>query len=248
MRRILVTNDDGIHSRGIAVLAQAMSKVGEVYVVAPDREMSGISHALTLAQPLRIEKLKERWYSVTGTPTDSVYVGVVKIMEEEVDLVVSGINAGANLGEDVHYSGTVAGAVEGSIFKVPAIAFSQIPNLDVDLSEASDFATKIAGAVLENEIGSQKLLNVNFPPPPARGIRLTRLGYHPYERTVEENKDPRGNLYYWIGGKAVHYEQNPEADTQAIREGFISVTPLQLDLTHGQALRSLKKWELFGGT
>ena len=245
MKRILVTNDDGIISPGIAALAGAMKDLGEVWVVAPAGEMSGISHALTLSHPLRIEKVKERWYSVNGTPTDCVYIAVVKLMEENVDLIVSGINNGANLGEDVHYSGTVAGAVEGSIFGIPAIAFSQIPNLKVDLSGAVDFASELAGKVLDNGMESHKLLNVNFPPPPVKGIRLTQLGYHPYEKSVQENMDPRGNKYYWIGGKGLHQIQAPNADTQAVSDGYVSVTPLQLDMTDSKAISAMESWDLF---
>jgi 5'-nucleotidase len=247
MKRILVTNDDGIGSPGISVLVRAMSGLGEITVVAPEREMSGISHALTLAQPLRMREVEEKWYSVSGTPTDCVYIGVVKLMGGKVDLVVSGINSGANLGEDVHYSGTVAGAIEGSIFGIPAIAFSQVPNLDMDLGEAAGFSTEIAKAVLADGIGPQKMLNVNFPPPPAKGVKLTRLGYHPFERSVQENVDPRGNRYYWIGGKEVFMEQNPDADMQAVRDGYVSVTPLQLDLTDAKALRELRNWKMFRG-
>ena len=247
MKRILVTNDDGIESRGIEVLAEAMSALGEVTIVAPDREMSAISHAITLGRPLRVRERRPGWHSVSGTPTDCVYIGVVDILEGKLDLVVSGINQGANIGEDVHYSGTVAGAVEGSIFGYPAIAFSQIPNLDVGLEQSAAFAAELAAAVLDNGLAGRTLLNVNFPPPPAKGIKLTRLGRHVYEQAFREESDDGDGRLVWIGGNEIHQEQDPDTDAQAVHEGFISVTPLQLDMTDQPAREHLAAWKMFGG-
>jgi len=245
MKRILVTNDDGIGAEGIALLAEAVSGLGQVTVVAPDREMSAISKALSLRKPLRVERVRDGWYSLSGTPTDCVYVGVVRLLEGEVDLVVSGINRGANLGEDIHYSGTVAGASEGRILGIPAIAYSQIRGGDGVRPESLEFVTRLTEAVLERGPGSNALLNVNFPPGRARGVRLTRLGVRHYEEAVAEESDADGNPVYLIGGNEVHSEQAPDTDVQAAHDGFVSVTPLQLDLTDRSELRELADWKLF---
>lgn len=247
MTRILVTNDDGVSAGGVAALAEAVARLGRVVVVAPEREMSAISHALTLSQPLRMVEVGEDRYAISGTPTDCVYIGIVKILGGDVDLVVSGINRGANLGEDIHYSGTVAGAVEGRLLGFPAIAFSQIVGDGADIDKAAAFAAGLAEAVLERRAPQPLLLNVNFPPGAARGVRLTRLGRRHYQQSVEENVDPRGRHYYWIGGGECHREQSPDTDVQAARDGYISVTPLQLDLTDADAARQLSSWDIFEG-
>lgn len=247
MKKILVTNDDGITTRGIAVLAEAMRDLGEVTVVAPDREMSAISHALTLKQPLRVKEIRPRWWAVGGTPTDCVYLGINRLVGAPIDLVVSGINRGANLGQDVHYSGTVAGAVEGKILGTSAIAFSQILGGDehADLDRAALFAHDLARAVLERGNGERPLINVNFPTGPARGVRITRLGSRDYTDTLEERVDGRGIYEFRIAGSAVHYDQAADTDCQVAQEGFISVTPLQIDLTDFKACVSMATWELF---
>jgi 5'-nucleotidase len=247
MKQILVTNDDGIVSAGIKTLADAVSGLGEVTVIAPDREMSAISHAITLGKSLRVEETAPGWYAVSGTPTDCVYLGFVKIMDGNVDLVVSGLNHGANLGEDVHYSGTVAGAVEGSILGAPAVAFSQIPGLTVSLDEAAEFVRTLAGEVLSGGLAPRTFLNVNFPPPPSKGVKLTRLGRHIYEQAVTEQEGRHGERYYWIGGNAVHHEQSPDTDVQAVHDGYISVTPMHIDMTDENASAELADWKLFGG-
>jgi 5'-nucleotidase len=242
MKRILVTNDDGIDSIGIKVLAEAMAELGEVTVIAPDREMSGISHALTLGKPMKAEMIRPRWYAVSGTPTDCVYVGRVKIVSGKIDLVVSGINNGANLGEDVHYSGTVAGALEASIFDIPAIAFSMTAGLGVDLTEATHFARDLAGEVLRRGIEPRTLLNVNFPAPPALGVRVTRLGRRHYEQVVDQTAEGNGRYTFQIGGNEIHHEQSPETDCQAVADGCISVTPLQIDMSDVGARERLAEW------
>jgi 5'-nucleotidase len=247
MKQILVTNDDGIDSIGIKVLAAAMSDLGKVTVIAPDREMSGISHALTLGKPLKAEMIKPRWYAVSGTPTDCVYVGRVKIMNGEIDLVVSGINNGANLGEDVHYSGTVAGALEASIFDIPAISFSMTAGLGVDLAEAAEFARRMAGEVLERGLEPRTLLNVNFPAPPAAGVRVTRLGRRHYEQVVDQTAQGNGRYTFQIGGNEIHFEQSPETDCQAVADGCISVTPLQIDMSDVGARQRLAGWKFLRG-
>jgi len=247
MFRILVTNDDGIDTVGIKILAEAMAELGEVTVVAPSREMSGISHALTLGQPIEAEVIKPGWYAIGGTPTDCVYIARVKIMDGAIDLVVSGINNGANLGEDVHYSGTVAGAVEGSIFDIPALAFSMTAGLSVDLSEAASFAKRITAEVLKRGIEPRTLLNVNFPAPPSRGVRLTRLGRRHYEQVVDQRARGNGRFTFQIGGNEIHFEQSPDTDCQAILDGYTSITPLQIDLSDGDSKKRLAAWRIFGG-
>jgi 5'-nucleotidase len=247
MKRILVTNDDGITTRGIAILAEAMSAIGEVTVVAPDREMSAISHALTLKQTLRVKEIRPRWWAVGGTPTDCVYLGMNRLVNGSVDLVVSGVNRGANLGQDVHYSGTVAGAVEGSILGTSAIAFSQILGGDerADLERAALFARGLAREVLQNSVGKRPLLNVNFPSGEARGVKLTRLGSRNYSDTLEERIDGRGIYEFRIAGSAVHYDQAADTDCQVAQDGYISVTPLQIDLTDFEACVKMASWEVF---
>jgi 5'-nucleotidase len=224
-----------------------MEQIGRVIVAAPDREMSGISHALSLQKPLRVKEVKEDWFAIGGTPTDCVYLGVHKLAGGPVDLVVSGINRGANLGEDVHYSGTVAGAVEGSLYGCAAIAFSQIGGDlgNESMGRASTFAVRLAKAVLASDIGKRPLLNVNFPPGVPRGVRLTRLGTRHYEDTLTEETDARGNRFFVIAGTAVHYDQDQDTDCQVAEERFISVTPLKLDLTDFEAQVKMADWEIF---
>ena len=247
MKQILVTNDDGITTTGIARLAEAVQGLGEVTVVAPDREMSAISHALTLMKPLRVKEVQPRWFAVGGTPTDCVYLGIKKFVGKPVDLVVSGINRGANLAQDVHYSGTVAGAVEGKILGTAAIAFSQIINEDAGaLERAVDFIRALAEQVLEAvDRGEKPLLNVNFPPKKAKGVKLTHLGIRHYEDSLHERVDENGDRYYWIEGSAVHYEQTKDTDCQVAEDGYISVTPLQLDLSDYHERDEMRSWPMF---
>lgn len=246
MTKILVTNDDGITTTGIAKLAQAMARIGEVFVVAPDREMSAISHALSLSKPLHVKEIQKNWFAVGGTPTDCVYLGL-KSLAPDVDIVVSGINKGANLGEDVHYSGTVAGATEASILGKPAIAFSQILGDDPDLDRAANFAEELTRQALNYDIGKRPLLNVNFPPCKPKGVRLTRLGVRHYEDTLTEKVDDAGNRTFLVAGTAVHYEQDKDTDCQVAEEGFISVSPLQLDLSDYEAHVKMASWDVFKG-
>lgn len=247
MKRILVTNDDGITTTGIARLAGAMADLGEVTIVAPDREMSAISHALTLMRPLRVKEVQPRWFAVGGTPTDCVYLGINKFIDGPVDLVVSGINRGANLAQDIHYSGTVAGAVEGRILGIAAIAFSQILGGDHGaLDRAAEFARELARQVLDAaELGERPLLNVNFPPAKAKGVKLTHLGTRHYIDSLHERADDNGDRYFWIEGSSVHYEQAKDTDCQVAEEGYISVTPLQLDLSDYHERDAMHSWPMF---
>ena len=245
MKKILVTNDDGINAIGIKVLAEAMWEIGDVTVIAPDGEMSAISHALSIGKPLRLTDHGNQEFSVSGTPTDCVHLGVKYLRKNNVDLVVSGINKGANLGQDVHYSGTVAGAVEGSILGVPAIAFSQILGEVEDLDKAAKFAIELAQEVLKHQLPHPPLLNVNFPPCHARGVRLTRLGDRHYEDTISETTDDQGNRIFKIAGQAVHYQQDEDTDCQMAEDGYITITPMHTDPSDFETIVKMNCWDVF---
>jgi len=245
MTSILVTNDDGIHSQGLVSLANALEGVGEVTVVAPDREKSAASHALTLHRPLRLNAWRDGYYMVNGTPADCVYLGVVELLDTKPDLLVSGINRGANVGDDVTYSGTIAAAFEGTILGIPSFAISLVGSQPYDFGNASRVAIKIAEKILDNGLPKDTLLNVNVPSGEIAGVRTTRQGKHIYEELVHEGIDPRGGKYYWIGsGEAPHVDQGADTDYMAVRGGYVSVCPLHLDLTHYEALEPLRQeWE-----
>lgn len=247
--RILVSNDDGYLSEGIQALVSAMEPLGEVWVVAPDREQSAASHAISLHRPLRIKEVKERWFHIDGTPTDCSYLAIHHLLKDRrPDLMVSGINHGANLADDVTYSGTVAAAMEASILGVPAIAFSLVSRGEFDFGPGAKFAHQLARAVLANPVQGRMLLNVNIPGgvEPA-GYRVTRLGRHSYGYEVIENVDPRGRKYYWIGGKDYVHEDVEGSDCNAVHlEKLVSVTPLHLDLTEFRQLDLVRGWSLEG--
>lgn len=236
MPRILVTNDDGVFSTGIKHLAEQLSALGEVWVVAPDREQSAMSHALTLSRPLRMQRLEERWYAVDGTPTDCVNLAVLSLLEgQRPDLVCSGINFGLNLGDDVTYSGTVSATFEGSLLGIPSIAFSTEVGEGFSFERCARFARRLCEAVLARPRENDLLLNVNFPAGPFRGVRFAKLGKREYQQTVVEKLDPRGRKYFWIAGTPV-WERAEGTDQQAISEGCVAITPLHLDLTDYSAL------------
>lgn len=243
---ILVTNDDGIHSEGLRALAEALAPVGEVTVVAPDRERSAAGHALTLHRPLRASEVAPRWYRVDGTPTDCVTLAVMGMLKGRPRLVVAGINLGSNLGDDVTYSGTVSAAMEGTLLGIPAFAISQAGGGRFDFAAAAGFARRLAALLLEEGLPPDTLLNVNVPAVPPEGIRgvaLTRQGRRAYRESIVEKLDPRGKTYYWIGGSEPEWERLGDSDYDAVMAGKISLTPLRLDLTHYEALRSLRAWE-----
>ncbi len=245
---ILVSNDDGVHSDGIKVLARALKKLGRVVIVAPDQERSAASHSLTLHRPLRIRKLSKDIYSVDGTPTDCITLGVHEILDgNKVDLVVSGINKGANLGDDVHYSGTVSAAVEGAIIGIPAIAMSMMPNDTYNFAPAADFAARLAKEVLKRGLDPGLILNVNVPNLPKeqiKGYRVCKQGKRNYGEIIAERIDPRGRKYYWIGGDQQGFENISGSDCNAVLEGYISITPLVINLTDQGFLKELAKWKL----
>ena len=244
---ILVCNDDGVRSEGIAALAGTLRALGTVYVVAPDRERSAASHALTLAHPLRIEKLENRVYAVDGTPTDCVNLAVNRILrKKKVALVASGINKGANMGDDITYSGTVSAAMEGTLLGIPSIAVSLASRSRFRFGDAAAFALNAARKVLRHGLPKDTFLNINLPNIPAeevRGIRITRQGKRIYGNAIVEKKDPRGRKYYWIGGDIPSREDIPGSDLEAVEQGCISVTPIHLDLTNYASMRALRRWK-----
>lgn len=240
MPRILVTNDDGIYSEGIRKLADALKPLGEVIIVAPDREQSAASHALTLNRPLRMMQLHEKEWIVDGTPTDCVNLAVLSLMRDKrPDIVVSGINFGPNLGDDVTYSGTISAAFEGALLNIPSIAFSALVGEDFSFDRCAPVAAKLTRYVLENEKDPQVILNVNFPNCDFQGIRVARLGRRVYSEGVIERQDPRGRSYYWIGGGPPSWHEEEDTDFAAIQKGFVAITPLHLDLTHHASIQRL---------
>jgi 5'-nucleotidase len=240
---ILVTNDDGVHAQGLGALAEALQPLGEVYVVAPDREQSAVGHALTLHRPLRVDRLGERRFAVNGTPSDCVNLGVLGLLPEPPVLVVSGINHGSNLGDDVTYSGTVSAAMEGTLLGVPSMALSQAEGDAAGFEAAGHVGRLVAARVLVEGLPAKTLLNVNVPRGEMRGVRLTRLGHRVYREKVVQEVDPRGRPYFWIGAGPPEWQQDEASDIAAIHSGFASVTPLHLDLTHFGALGRMSDWE-----
>jgi len=238
LARILITNDDGIFSQGIRLLASSLSAIAEVFVVAPDREQSAMGHALTLSRPLRMQKVEENWYAVDGTPTDCVNLGVLSVLKDNPpDLICSGINFGLNLGDDVTYSGTVSATFEGTLLGIPSVAFSQEVAEGFSFDAAAAFARRIVEILLREELPRDLLLNVNVPAGEVQGVSFTRLGRRVYKQSVVENRDPRGRKYYWIAG-VPQWERASGTDWEAVSTGRISVTPLHLDLTYYPGLEN----------
>src|SRR5215472_2235688 len=241
MSVVVLTNDDGIHAAGLAALETALAELGDVYVIAPEREQSACGHALTLHRPLRPLRLGERRYSVNGTPSDCVNLSVLGFLPETPVLVVSGINHGANLGDDVTYSGTVSAAMEGTILGVPSIAVSLVDGGDFDV--AGRVARLVAMRVLVGGLPGNTLLNVNVPAQPPRGIRMTRLGHRVYKEKIVEQADPRGRSHYWLGGGEARWDDLEGTDMGAVHDGYVSLTPLHLDLTNHRAMVQLGDWQ-----
>ncbi len=248
--RLLCSNDDGILAHGLECLVRAAEQIGEVTVVAPDREQSATSHSLTLHHPLRPVKRGLRRYQVDGTPTDSVMLAIEVLMPERPDFVLSGINHGQNMGEDVLYSGTVAAAMEGLALGVPSIAFSFAGgDLRADIAKL-DEQIEVLVPLLRHltslpRFPENTLLNVNLPPLRAdqiKGVRLTRLGRRVYSNSISPMKDPYGRPIYWVGGGEVTWTGSDDSDFKAVHDGYISITPLHLDLTHHDMLDSAEKW------
>jgi 5'-nucleotidase len=251
---ILVTNDDGIQSPGILALCEAMRELGDTWIVAPDRERSATSHSLTLHRPLLIDRIEDRTYSINGTPTDCVILGVNKILPERPALIASGINRGANLGDNITYSGTVSAAIEGTILGIPSFAVSLAIDRDSHSTPhyktAAFFAIKIGRYILEKPLPQDTLINVNVPDTvqdQIRGIRITRQGKLVYNNSIQELSDPVGKRHYWIGGGQMNVEYGADTDMQAIEDNCVSITPIHRDFTNYEALDILKKDGFFHG-
>jgi 5'-nucleotidase len=243
--KILITNDDGYHADGIHALEEALKDLGDVYVVAPASEMSGASHSLTLARPLRIRQIDDRHWTVDGTPTDCVTLAVNQIFgeTERPDICASGINPGANLGDDATYSGTVAGALEATILGVPGLAFSLVASRNHDFTESIKVAKAMTERAIEVGLPQGTLLNINIPKGVPNGTRITRQGFKDARPVITEHIDPRGKPYYWIGEVREGFRADGGTDFEAIDEGFVSVTPMRSDLTNHEVIADLKNWE-----
>lgn len=253
MHTILVTNDDGVNSPGLISLYNAMKDLGNALIVAPDRERSAASRSLTMHKPLKVEKIRNSVYSVNGTPTDCVAIGINKILSEKPVLVASGINKGANLGDDISYSGTVSAAMESTILGIPSFAISLVLEKQhkkpfLHFKTASKIALEIGRHILLESLPYDTLLNINVPNvtiDKIKGIKFTRQGKRVYDNTVHEILDPNGNQHYWIGGGDPSWEKGNDTDIQAIQSGYISITPVHLDQTNYEALKLLRKQWMF---
>lgn len=243
--RILVSNDDGYFAPGIAALAEALSSLGEVTVVAPERDRSGASNSLTLDRPLSLRQTANGFFYVNGTPTDCVHLAVTGMLADLPDMVVSGVNHGANMGDDTIYSGTVAAATEGFLLGVPSMAVSLASKQASDFSAAARVARDLAAGFLQRPLGRPVLLNVNVPDRPyaeIRGMRATRLGKRHKAEPVVKGLTPRNETVYWVGAAGAAQDAGEGTDFHAVAEGYVSVTPLQMDLTHTELIPSIAEW------
>lgn len=232
---ILVTNDDGVRAPGLRLLAEALQAVGRVEVYAPENQQSAVGHSVSLHKPLRVNPLEPGWHMVDGTPTDCVMLAVRSLLGERPALVVSGVNPGANLGDDVTYSGTVAGAFEGMLLGIPSIAVSDVSYRPEHMATAARVGARIARYVLDHGLPEDTTLNVNVPDRPfedLQGIAITRMGRRDYHDEIVRREDPRGGVYYWIGGDEPSHVLESGTDFEAIEQGKVSVTPLHRDMTH----------------
>ena len=247
MTCILLTNDDGFWSEGLTTLKRELSRHWDVVVIAPDREQSAKSHSLTLTRPLRVNRIEEDVFSVDGTPSDCVMLGTYGLLDKKPDLVVSGINHGANLGDDVTYSGTVAAAMEGTLLGIPSIAISVVGEDKLIFDQAAEFAVHLIEKILQEGMPEETLLNVNVPNLPKdrlKGVKITKSGKRIYRDGIVKNTDPRGKPYYWIGGQDPTWIDGDETDFAAVEEGMISILPLHLDLTKYKAIGEMENWRI----
>src|SRR4026209_596816 len=244
MIRILLTNDDGIHSDGLIKLEEALKQIGDVYVVAPASEMSGASHSLTLARPLRIRQLDDRHWAIDGTPTDCVTLALNKILSEDQKphICVSGINHGGNRGDDATYSGTVAGALEAAILGIPGLALSLVAREHFDFEEAAAFARVATRKGLDEGMPEGTLLNINIPPGEIKGVKVTRQGIKNARPVITEHIDPRGKPDFWMGEEYFNVNSVEGTDYHAVASGYVSVTPLRSDMTDHNALTAIETW------
>ncbi len=244
--RILVTNDDGIASPGIRALATALRVLGEVWVVAPDRERTAVGHAVTLHKPLRITKMGPRVFMVNGTPADCINLALAKVLPKRPSLIVSGINRGVNLGDDVMYSGTVSAALEGTILGIPSMAVSQEGADTFRFDVGARYAARVATEVLLHGLPAETILNVNIPNVSflsIKGVKVTCLSRRRFDNPIVEKVDPRGRKYYWIAGTRQSWSRRKDADHEALEHHMVSVTPIRLDTTHHDVLEHFKTWE-----
>jgi 5'-nucleotidase len=246
--RFLCTNDDGIHAPGLALLSEVAGRLGDVFVVAPDRQRSGSSHSLTLNSPLRATPVGENRLSLDGTPTDCVLVAVNLLCEQDPHFVLSGVNHGANMGEDVLYSGTVAAAMEGTILGIPAIAVSFVGRDDELLRGYADLLERLLVHLVRREdFPDETFFNVNLPDVPAedvQGYRITTLGRRKYSDSLRRDQDPAGHEFFWIGGGTTRWKGRPDSDFRAVESGCISITPMHLDLTNFELIEEVSRWPL----
>src|SRR6476646_6043790 len=247
MREILVTNDDGVHSEGIKELAAALAHLGKVTIVAPMQEASAIGHALTLRRPLRIETIGTNTFGIDGTPTDCVNLAISHVIKQKPDLIVSGINKGWNLGDDVTYSGTVSGAMEGALLGIPSIAVStERVHDECEFGPSARAAALVADAVLDTGLPKFTFLNINVPRGRNKGFRVTVQARRDHVTVISRRLDPRHRPYYWIEEGQNEWEPHDRSDYQAVRDGYISLTPLQPDMTAHDALEDLERLPLVG--
>jgi len=242
---ILLSNDDGYDARGIQLLLEALDGLGQVVVAAPDSEQSASSHSLTLRKRIATEEVKPGHYKIAGTPTDSVLLAVTALVDRKPDLLVSGINHGPNMGEDVTYSGTVAAAIEGTILGIPSVAISCVQRTLESEAEIAVIARTVVKAALEIGVPQGSLLNVNIPNPevaPIKGVRITKLGTRHYENLLTKDVDESGTVGYMVGGDAPTWKDEPGTDIAAVRNGYVSITPLHLDTTDYKAIVEMEQW------
>jgi 5'-nucleotidase len=247
--RILLTNDDGINAKGIQALINELNTIAEIYLAAPDHERSGTGHSITVFDPIKVVETKipgiKRGWVIGGTPVDCVKLAISRLIDEKIDLVVSGINHGSNLGTDVLYSGTVSAAAEGVIMGSPSIAVSLNSFQDnVDFNFSAQFTRRLISEMMKREMDKNVLLNINVPVLPSeevRGIKISKLGARNYDNLFEERHDPRGNIYYWLGGGVLKEEQHEDSDVYAVEQGYISITPIHLDLTDYALMKKYQK-------
>ena len=237
MHTILLTNDDGIHSPGLKALKESLSALGKIVIVAPDRDNSAIAHALTMHRPLRLTELDEDVYTLDGTPTDCVAIALGKIFERAPDLLVSGINSGPNIGDDITYSGTVSAAIEGTMYAVPSMAVSLAGEPPLDYGKAELLIRQLAQRVIAHGLPASTLMNVNIPAASElRGVKITRQGRRIWKQAVQEVADPRGRIHYWIGGGTPLLDSGKDTDVWALGEGFVTISPIHLDLTNHEGI------------
>lgn len=243
MKHILLTNDDGIHAAGLRALAEGLKGFATLSIVAPNREQSGAAQSLTLRQPIIVNEIAEREWSVEGTPADAVIVGLHRLLPEKPDLVISGINFGANLGENVYYSGTVGAAREAALHHIPAFAISLTSkSAKVNFEPAARVARSTAELILKEGLPDQVLLNINVPAQWSGGVKFTRQSRKITRNQLSEGKDPRGRAYYWLFEQRIDKDVAPDSDYAAIFDGAVSITPLHLDPTHTESLNHLSRW------